>query len=91
MHPVFEYQFYIQNPFLAVEFGPEGFELTAEAKRAIKRAAAAHLQGGDRVTPELLSRVGRHAADLERVLVKRVRDFAAGVRKHEMEGQACPH
>lgn len=91
MHPVFEYQFYLQNPFLAVAFGPEGFELTASAKMAIKRAAASHIEGKAHATPELLARVGRHAADMERVLVSRVRDFAAGVREQEEESQACPH
>lgn len=88
MYPVFEYQFYLRNPFLAVAFGPGGFELTADAKQAIKRAAASHIKGKSHDTPELLARVGRHAADRERVLVSRVRDYAAGIDWREEESQA---
>lgn len=91
MHPVFEYQLYLCNPHLAVTFGPEGFSLTEEAKHAIKRAAAAHIDDRANITPEQLARVGRQTAEMERVLASRVRDFAAGLKAQELEVQACPH
>lgn len=91
MHPVTEYQIYLHNPYLAVTFGLEGFTLTPDARHAIKRAAMAHVDDQANLTTEQLARVGRQTAEMERVLISRVRDFAAGLAKHEAEVSACPH